>query len=205
VTSTQLHRRVTDLEHKAQMELERQVDRIYARYNYDVEVLKAYASDDEIRTIMKLEWPKQLETFKGVWSIVSADIYKLLFEHELYPLLYRCMLSAAVRDDDDVFLLESHLDLLYDRLVHPDLTKRFWDEAIPPDPDLDPDGFANHRISEECAALLHDARRERDALKDRAFEQMKTTLVEEYRYEAETLRLDAQWQREEEEAKRKNA
>ena len=86
--------------------------------------------------------------------------------------------------------------------MHPELTKRFWDEATPPDPDIDPEGFANHRISPELAEQLQELKRERDAVKDQAFEQMKKKLVEEYWYEAETLRLDAQW-RKEEEAKQK--
>jgi hypothetical protein len=198
-----LRRKADKLEEQAHQELERQVDRIYARYNYDVEALKEHASDYEIHTIMKLEWPQQLETFQAVFSIIGPDLFKGLFEVELYPLLYRCMLSDAIRSDDDIFTLEFYLDLLYDQLVHPELMKRFWEEATPPDPDVDPEGFANHRISEECATLMKEARQERDVLKDQAFEKMKSKLVEEYRYEAETLRLEAQWRMEEEEAGKK--
>jgi hypothetical protein len=197
-----LRRKTDKLEEQAQQELERQVDRIYARYNYDVEALKEHASDYEVHTIMKLEWPKQLKTFRGVFSIIGPGLFKSLFEVELYPLLYRCMLSEATRNDNDILTLEFYLDRLYDQLVQPELTKRFWEEATPPDPNRDPEGFANHRISEECAELLKDARQERDALKDQCFEKMKKKLMEEYRYEAETLRLDAQW-RQEEEAKQK--
>lgn len=64
-----LRRKTDKLEQQAKQELKRQVDRIYARYNYDVEALKKHASDYEIHTIMKLQWPRQLETFRRARAI----------------------------------------------------------------------------------------------------------------------------------------
>jgi hypothetical protein len=88
----------------------------------------------------------------------------------VYPLFYRLQVSSDIAHDEVLDSLEFHFDWVYDWCCAPEIMQQFREEMRPPDPDDDPEGFANHRISSELAAQLKDIKRERNALKMQCFD-----------------------------------
>jgi hypothetical protein len=154
------------------------------KYGNTREGVSAQASDYEKQVLMRYYYPKALDRFRRYLPVFLPDVMRVIFEHDLYRILYQCQLTEG-KTDDDLFLLEYYLDDLYDKTVHPELMKDFWmevseslernDEKLP---------------MSDTVQRWRDAQQEQDEVKQRSYLIAVAKVKKDCEYEAETWRLE---------------
>jgi hypothetical protein len=188
-------RKVDKLDDTVEKNLEQKVHHIFMRYGNDRDQVLTHASEYEKDILFKYYFPKAKERFLELLPCFGPAVFQIFFEHEIYVQYYYSWLEGVYRNDDDATRVELSLDFMYERVVHSELLRQFWSEV---DPDADRGG-----VSQDTRDRMDAMKRLHDALKNSAFLVAVKKLKEDVAYETETIRLEAQWRQEEEEAKQK--
>jgi hypothetical protein len=189
-----LRKKVKQLDDAAERELEQAIHNIFMRYGNDRDKVLEHASNYEKNILYEYFFPKAKERFIELLPCFGPMVMQVFFEHDIYVEYYYNWLNGAFRDDTVAETVELGLDFVYERVVHGDIVKQFWDE-------VDPDAADTH-LSDATRQGMDHMRHKKKHTKNNAFNLAVKKLKTDIDYETETIRLDAQW-RQEEEAKQK--
>jgi hypothetical protein len=140
--SKAIDKRLDKAEDEAKEKLRQEVSEIFERYGNDPEQLMK-ASKYELGKIWLWGEPLLKEEYETCVKVFMPTIFRAFFEEYIYPTI----LKVSIEDEDKDAILG--LDHLYIMTAYPDTWRRFMAEckAIP-DLNVDPEGFANSRISQ---------------------------------------------------------